>query len=71
MKQHSCFARADTLVVGKCYMLRLPPYPKLMPVFTLVCFVGHTACPATVIVQDARSNRFPCERGTLYRLNNE
>ncbi len=71
MKQNDYFERVDTLLVGECYMLRHSPYHKSILVFTLVCFVGHTSCPATVIVQDARNNRFPCERGTLYRLNNE
>ncbi len=45
-----------------------PSIPASFPLFSpknRVTFLGHTACPAVVIVQDARQEWFRCSREDL------
>lgn len=63
------FSRAEILEKDKDYLLRIPPYNQNIPVFIQVRLVGFSTCPAIVVVQDGRKRRFPCDRTTLYDVN--
>ena len=59
--------RSKNFRPGQLYLLRLPPGASATP-HSPRRLLHHTPCPAVVVVQDAASHRFPCERATLYSL---
>ena len=58
--------RAGTLEEGKQYWLAGVPDPRGLPLFSRVIFIGYTACPAIVVVQDEQGERLRCSRKDLY-----
>jgi hypothetical protein len=68
MKNRSCFDRAESLLEGKSYLLRLSPTRKRIPLFCQVKFISFTSCPAVVVVQDTRLRQIRCGRDNLYRF---
>jgi len=57
-----------SLQEGKGYFLRLNPDQAPVPLFARVTFIGYTSCPAVVVVQDGRLERFRCSREDLFEL---
>jgi hypothetical protein len=73
MKMPGCFVRPDFLVKGQRYLLRLRPKRTRtptdcarIPVLIEVVFKEYTACPAVVIVHDARQAAIRCKREDLF-----
>jgi len=65
----SSLARPISLQEGKHYFLRLNNKGEGIPVLTQVTFLGHTSCPAVVIVQDTRREWLRCSREDLFGIN--
>jgi len=63
------FTQPTLLQDGKRYLLKISREDRTIPVYIQITLVGHTPCPAVVMVEDARSQRFPCERGNLFSLS--
>jgi len=58
--------RAGCLEEGERYWLACQVDGQGLPVFTEVTFIGYTACPAIVVVQDGGKGRFRCSRMDVY-----
>jgi hypothetical protein len=73
MKKRIPFERPNDLEEGKTYFLRLSLNGERIPLFIQVSFLGYTACPAVVLVRDARKASLRCSREDLFhntRLSN-
>ena len=69
MKDYSCFVRPESLVEGKEYFLKISQDGRSIPVYTQVTFIELTACPAVVIVQDGRKEKYRCNRDDLFQIS--
>jgi hypothetical protein len=68
MEAWHSFEKPVALQEGRHYFLRLSQKEKGIPVMTQVTFFGYTACPAVVIVQDARQEWLRCSREDLFNF---
>jgi hypothetical protein len=66
MDKPGIFEQPASLKEGETYLLRISGHNGNIPVFRQVKFLSHTACPAVVIVQDARFGIHPCSRDDLF-----
>jgi len=68
MDKRSGFERTGVLQEGKRYFLRSAGSQLGIPVFTLITFIGYTACPAMVVVENGRRERMRCSRMELFAI---
>ncbi len=60
------FSQPSILHDGKHYLLKISRDDRTIPVYIQITLLGLTPCPAVVMVEDDRNNRFPCQRGSLF-----
>jgi hypothetical protein len=64
------FIRAGSLNTSEKYLYRTSPGSVDDQDYTTVTFVGYTACPAIVVVQDFKMARIRCNRMDLFIPSN-